>query len=177
MIAHHWSWDEVCDVYGGDHEGGVSTDIDVVLDTDARGHAYSFMEPSGSCTKENSTDNRAYLAFYIITLVTALIGFCCLVGETGEAIYGGCLVFLFVWYLIMEGLRVRKLHKELDEFVGGFESDITRVYLTYFVGQFCLFCSLFVGLALELFDIPCLKCACACVKTVVVRQEKAIIQV
>merc|ERR1711879_946654 len=49
------------------------------------------------------------------------------------------------------------------------------IYL-FFVGQFCLYCSLLVGLALELFDIPCCACACACVRTVVIKQ-KAIIEV
>jgi len=182
MIAHHWSWDEVCDVTGGDaaHEGGISTNVDDVLDSDAKGHSYFFTEPTSSidCTKDNNTDNRAYLAFYIITLVTAIIGLCCLAGETGEMIYGGCLVFLFLWYLIMEGLRVQQIHAELAEIFEDqeLESDIARVFLSFFVGQFCLYCSLLVGLALELINIPCCQCACACVRTVVVKQ-KAVIQV
>jgi len=180
MIAHHWSWDEVCDLVGGDeaHEGGISTNVDDVVDTDAKGHSYSFSEPDIDCTKDNNTDNRAYLAFYIITVVTALIGMCCHLAERGEMIYGGCLVFLFFWYLIMEGLRVQSIHAELAEIFNDeeLENDIARVYLSFFVGQFCLICSLFVGLALELFNIPCCQCACACVRTVVVK-EKAIIQV
>jgi len=180
MIAHHWSWDEVCDLAGGDeaHEGGVSTNVDDVIDSDAKGHYYSFAEPNIDCTKDNNTDNRAYLAFYIITMVTALIGLCCLFCETGENIFGGCLVFLFLWYLIMEGLRVQKVHEELAEIFNDeeLENDVARVYLSFFVGQFCLYCSLFVGLALELFNIPCFQCACACVRTVVVKQ-KAVIQV
>jgi len=186
MIAHHWSWDEVCDFHGGAdaHEGGISTDVNDMMDSDAKGHSYLFAEPSlaaGSfdCTKDNNTDNRAYLSFYIITLVTALIGFCCLVGETGEQIYGGCLVFLFFWYIIMEGLRVQQLHEEISDLYNSedeLESNLARVYLSFFVGQFCLYCSLLVGLALELFDIPCCACACACVRTVVIKQ-KAIIEV
>jgi len=151
-------------------------DVDVVLDSDAKGHSYSFGEPDVTCVKENNTDNRAYLAFYILTLVTALIGFCCLVGENGEMIYGWCLVILFVWYIVMEGLRAQQLHKEILDFEGGYDNEIARVYVSFFVGQFCLYCSLLVGLALELFDIPCCKCACACVKTVVVKQ-RAVIQV
>merc|ERR1739838_747564 len=88
-----------CDLNGGDeaHEGGISSNVDDVIDSDAKGHRYSFSEPTIDCTKENNTDNRAYLAFYITTMVTALIGLCCLFGETGEKIYGGCLVFLFLW--------------------------------------------------------------------------------
>jgi len=185
MIAHHWSWDEVCDTTGGEeaHDGGLSTDVNAILDSDAKGHSYVFGEPnnyrSNPCTKENNTDNRAYLAFYIITLVTSLIGFCCLVGETGETIYGVCLVFLFIWYLVMEGLRAQKLHEQLGEIFDDddeLESNLARVYITSFMGQFCLYGSLLVGLALELFDIPCCQCACACVRTVVIKQ-KAIIEV
>jgi len=176
MIAHHWSWDEVCDLQG--HEGGISTNVDDVLDSDATGHSYSFAEPDLKCTKDNNTDNRAYLAFYIITMVTSLIGLCCLLGETGEMIYGGCLVFLFLWYVVMEGLRIQSIHEEVSDFYfnDDVEHDIARAYLSFFVGQFCLYCSVFVGLALELFNIPCCQCACACVRTVVVKQ-KAVIQV
>jgi len=179
MIGHHWSWDEVCDIHG-EGEGGISTNVDDVLNSDAKGHSYVFGQPPPwDCTQENNTDNRAYLGFYIITLITALIGFCCLVGETGEQIYAGCLTFLFFWFLIMEGLRVRQLHKDItDRFDHDdeVESNLARVYLSFAVSQFCLYCSLLVGLALELFDIPCCKCACACVKTVVVRQ-KAVVEI
>jgi len=169
MIGHHWSYDEICDDYGGD--GGLEISADVVLDADASGHSYAFGEPKGGwCGKDNSTDNRAYLAFYIITLITALIGFCCLAGETGEVVYGVCLVFLFLWYLVMEGLRANQLHKELKDYEGGYENDVARVYMAYFIGQFCLYGSLFCGLALEIFDFPCCRCACQCVKTVVIKQ-------
>jgi len=177
MIAHHWSWDETCDVYGADgHDGGLSTDLDVVLNSDATGHSYTFGEGiEQTCEKDNNTDNRAYLAFYIISAVVAFFGICCLAGETGEAVYATLLILLFVWYVIMEGLRVQSIHSELlDLFEDGYGNDIVRLYLSFHVAQFCLYCSLLVGLALELFNLP--SCHCACVRTVVV-QRKAVIEV
>merc|ERR1719229_1351017 len=57
----------------------------------------------------------------------------CLFGETGENIYGGCLVFLFLWYLIMEGLRVQSIHEELAEIFPDeeLEHDVARAYLSF----------------------------------------------
>jgi len=165
------SWDNICDVVGENGDGGVSTDIEEVINSDAKGHSYAFMEIDGSCDKDNNTDNRAYLGFYIVTLVTALIGVCCLLGEVGEAIYGTCLVVLFFWYLIMEGLRVREIQKGLQLTFDG-HNDANMVFLSFYVSQFCLYGTLLLGLAFELFDIPCIQCVC--IKTVVVARKELV---
>jgi len=174
MIAHHWSWDEACDREG--NTGGVSMNFNEVVDADADGHSYTFGQGLFmSCVKDNNTDNRAYLAFYIITLIVSLAGTCCLICEKAEAAFGGFLMLLLVWYFIMEGLRVQSFHSELlDMFEDGYDNDAVRVFLSFYVAQFCLYCSLLGGLAFELFNIPC--CHCACVQTVVVKR-KAIIEV
>jgi len=182
MIAHHWSWDELCDIDKG-HEGGAELNLDTFSDvTDFdKGHSYNMNAPINrdSCGIDNNTDNRAYLAFYILTLVVALIGFCCLVGQTLEGVYGGFLIALWVWWICMEGLRVADMHSTLQDFIDMVPADredqfrdVYRTYMSFYVGQFLLYTILFIGTATDCFDC----CSCQCVKTVVV-SRKAVIEV
>jgi len=165
MIAHHWSWDEYCDEYGsGEHNGGLEQDVDVLTDANAKGHSYTF-HGTYNCTEDNKTDNRAYLAFYICTLLVSVVGFCCLAaGQTGAGVYGGFLIMLWVWYIFMEGLRVHELHNKVNDALGS-EHDFTKANLLWYGAQFCLYTALFIGTTLDAFDCQC------CTQTVVVRKQ------
>jgi len=184
MIAHHWTWDEVCDEIDG-HTGGIEMNIDTITEFDFdKGHSYTFNSPQNNsgCGTDNNTDNRAYLAFYILTLIVALIGFCCLLGQAGEGVYGGFLIVLWVWWIFMEGLRVHEMHSYLNNWTDMVSlisekwedaaRDVYRSWMSYYVGQFLLYTILFIGTATDCFDC----CSCQCVKTVVV-SRKAVIEV
>jgi len=166
MIFHHWSWDEWCDEWGT-HDGGLEQNLDVLTDTGAKGHSYAF-HGTYDCTEKNNTDNRAYLAFYSCTLLVSVIGICCLAaGEGGAGVYGGCLTMLWVWWIIMEGLRVDKLHQVWEDAFGS-EHDLTRTNLTFYAGQFLMYTFMMLGTSLEVFD--CFDCDC-CTRVVVVRKQ------
>jgi len=185
MIAHHWTWDELCDVDTGS-SGGAELDLDSLSDvTDLdKGHSYTMNVPApkgaSRCGYDNNTDNRAYLAFYILTLVVALIGFCCVVGQTCEAVYGGFLITLWFWWIVMEGLRIAEMHSNFQDLLDLVSSsdredyfhDLYRTYMSFHVGQFLLYSILFIGTATDCFEC----CSCQCVRTVVV-SRKAVIEV
>merc|ERR1711953_767972 len=72
-----------------------------------------------------------------------------------------------VWWIIMEGLRIDKLHQVWEDALGS-EHDLTRTNFTFYAGQFLMYTFMMLGTSLEVFD--CFDCDC-CTKVIVVRKQ------